>query len=321
MILLFLRENIERIFAMKKILLTTTFILVSSVSQAAGLYISGGYSKSAPDLSNTGTSAASDSEAYNGVHSIPGWPGNYSNPDANGYKANAWEAGLATKTKYNNDKGNIYSIAVGWQIPKNPFRFELEYSQLKFKSNSYDFTIYDPNGKVCGYKWVEETSSTVTTPPSEGEGEGSTGTTTTVTTPGHWEETGECISTDQYQFGVSLAMPMETKVSALMANVLFEIPGFGPIDPYIGYGYGKAKMDWTINSSYASFSGGSDGYGEANQWIAGVELRIVGTPWIIGAEYRDMKFDFDERDDKEPYKFRNKSIMFKAKYDFVSDKF
>ncbi|MBR1544666.1 MAG: hypothetical protein IJ638_01830, partial [Alphaproteobacteria bacterium] len=139
-------------------------------------------------------------------------------------------------------------------------------------------------------------------------------------------------SASSYDFDVSFYGDMKTNVDSLMANVYFEIPGFGSIDPYVGFGYGKSKVkfDYLVPNydedgetivSYDTLSGGSDGYVNAQQFIAGVEYRFDETPLIAGIEYRQFKTDFNEKEDKDPYKFEHKYVMFKLRYDFISDEY
>ena len=271
---------------MKRSLLIFSLILINNTTNAAGLYLTAGYGKTNTKLSATTLSGSSDD--YVG---IPGGPKHSNNtdkspPNKDGYVADTWGAGQKELDEYNVDKGSLYSFAVGWQIPKNPFRFELEYQKHESDIRSAVTTIYVNNGKYI----KTDATGTPISPAQE-------------------------IPTDRYIFDIGLTPKLNLSVSAVTANVLFEIPGFGAIDPYVGYGIGKLKLE---NSNKNSVEG-SDGYVNASQIIAGIEYRITLSPWIIGLEYKNLSSNFNEKDDGFPMKFENKSIMLKVKYDFVSN--
>ncbi len=271
---------------MKKVLLSVALLFTSSVANAAGLYLSAGYGVGDPDMSYSTTTCASDDVNCYGdaITLLPGWPAG--TPNAQGYEASAWAAGLKEEYFYNTEDTSTTSFAIGWAIPKNPFRFEAEYQKTKFKSPNYVMRINDPNGKWC------ESGSDV------------------------------CVSTPYYDFDVNFYQPTDISVDSYMANVYFEIPGLGALDPYIGYGIGMSKVDFTFyDAAGQSITGGSDGNVSSHQFIAGLEYRLTDTPFIIGAEYRQFKVDFDERDDKVPYELEHNYFMLKLKYDFVSDVF
>ena len=326
---------------MRKALLGLALVLGTSNANAAGLYLSAGYGQADPDMVYTTTTNCSNpsdgvscSSAGNlGYNSslldLAGFPNGYKLADYNattkiGYQAADWDAGLKEKYDYDTKNSTTMSFAVGWDISQNPFRFELEYQKTKFKSPGYAWNIYDPNGNY--YAAMYQTDAT-----------------------GGFNQclNGICInptdtySASVYNFDVSFYQDMTASVDAFMANVFFEIPGLGPVDPYIGFGYGKAKVNFDFtNPKYVEqdtdgdgiadtvtfvgtekSSGGSDGYVNAKQFIIGVEYRFDETPFIAGIEYRQFKVDFDERDEKDPYNLEHKYVMFKLRYDFISDEF
>ena len=311
---------------MRKVLLTTALILSVSVAQeaqSAGLYLGAGYGRVDPKLSST--SVTKDSADYGLENSVAGWPErDDTSPDAGnffGYQAAPWQAGLPETDTYKTKKGNQYSFAIGWKIPRNPFSFELEYNMMDFDSKGYNLNVLDPDGLMYAvidtdcesYEGMKTQLNGGAACPTDGKQ--------------HWFADIDGVSekpipTMQYDFDINFVKPMETKINALMLNMYFEIPGLGPIDPYVGFGIGRAKTEYTFYDDLGmEFKGGSDGFVSAKQYMIGVDYRISGTPWIIGAEYRKFQSDFDERDDKIPYKSENKTVMFKVKYDFVSDKF
>ena len=172
---------------MKKVLLSVALLFTSSVANAAGLYLSAGYGVGDPDMSYSTTTCASDDVNCYGdaITLLPGWPGG--TPNAQGYEASAWAAGLKEEYFYNTEDTSTTSFAIGWAIPKNPFRFEAEYQKTKFKSPNYVMRINDPNGKWC-----------------ESGG-------------------GVCVSTPYYDFDVNFYQPTDINVSSYMANVYFDI--------------------------------------------------------------------------------------------------
>ncbi|MGN0929420.1 MAG: outer membrane protein [Alphaproteobacteria bacterium] len=275
---------------MKKVLLTGAMILLGSYgAQASGLYFGVGYSQSKPDMKvNTITASSSDTgvgEAYEGMNGIYGWPGS-NESKLNGTWAKPWSAGLPEEWKFYPEKTNTYSFSVGWAIPRNPFRFEFEYLKTSYKVRDWDMIVRDPNGAWCS----DNTCSGTQTP------------TTSYLFDLYYED-----------FEIR-----KNDITSYMLNVLFEIPGLGNIDPYIGFGYGFSKIDTSISG----IKGGTDNEA-TQQYIAGVEYRVPDSPLIVGIEYRKLKMDdAKERDEPESsFKYENDIIMFKVKYDFISDVF
>ena len=311
---------------MKKVLLTTALILSATIAQdaySAGLYLGAGYGRVDPKLSYS--SPTLDSADYGLESSVAGWPErDDTSPDAGnffGYQAAPWQAGLPETDTYKTKKGDQYSFAIGWKIPRNPFSFELEYNMMNFDSTGYNLNVFDPDGLM--YAVIETDCPTY----DDLKAQVVSGTACTPDGTVHYFAdidgvVDSPIRTMQYDFDINFVKPMETKINALMLNVYFEIPGFGPIDPYIGFGIGKAKTEYNFyDENGMEYTGGSDGFVSAKQYMLGVDYRISGTPWIVGAEYRKFQSDFDEKDDKTPYKSENKTLLLKVKYDFVSDKF
>ena len=263
-------------------------------ANAAGLYIGAGYGNSDPDFVIDSLTADSDSTnvvpddegyigAYPGWDLIAGWP-NATEGNAAGYWASEWEAGLPEKYVLDTEKNKTYSFSIGWAIPRNPFRFEFEYLKSSFKSTGMMMYVYPKNGA-----WVNEQGTT--------------------------------IPTDVYEFDLGLGPSEALNVDATsyMANVLFEIPGFGNVDPYIGYGYGVTKLDAEVFGSKS----GSDNE-TTTQLIAGVEYRVSDTPLILGIEYKKLKMDQAKEKsapDDGSFDYKHDMIMFKVKYDFISDKY
>ncbi len=319
---------------MKRVLLGLALVLGASSANAAGLYLSAGYGKSDPDLSYTTKSKCSDptnqtmctveSEGYEeSLKELPGFPNGYKLADYNsskkiGYQAADWGAGLNEKYDYNTNGGETMALAVGWDISQNPFRFELEYQKTKFKSPGYRWTVVDPEGNYFMGKYSNDVD--------ESNPEGYTNCLNGVCV-----NLNKSLPASEYNFDVSFYQEMSASVDSLMANAYFEIPGFGPIDPYIGLGIGKAKVEFDFAvpeadengtiTGVSNLSGGSDGMVAAKQLILGVEYRFEESPLIAGIEYRQFKTDFDERDDKTPYKFEHKYVMLKLRYDFISDEY
>ncbi|MDR0367181.1 MAG: porin family protein [Rickettsiales bacterium] len=127
----------------------------------------------------------------------------------------------------------------------------------------------------------------------------------------------------------------------MMLNILFEIPVSKDIDPYIGLGVGRGKLD-------LGPSGGSSSL-DIQQYILGVEYRFPETPYIVGIEYRTMKIPTIAEKDNSKFPFyglvgedvdstgvggffptidgaafldySHSQIMLKFRYDFISNDF
>lgn len=280
---------------MKKVLILSSVLMLSAYNaNAAGLYIGAGYGNSDPDFTINTLTIASDDQEYidNGWYEISGWPEvdlgdgsqHYAKPNADGYWASPWGADLPEKWVFDTEKTKTFSFSVGWAIPRNPFRFEFEYLKSSFKSTGMMMYVYPKDGA-----WVNEQGTT--------------------------------IPTDVYEFDLGLGPSEALNVDATsyMANVLFEIPGFGNVDPYIGYGYGVTKLDAEVFGSKS----GSDNE-TTTQLIAGVEYRVSDTPLILGLEYKKLKMDQAKEKsapDDGSFDYKHDMIMFKVKYDFISDKY
>ena len=274
---------------MKRFLLATAMVLgVSYNASASGLYFGLGYSQSKPDIKlNTITGSSSDTGVdgvYEGLGDLYGWPGS-DHSNAEGLWAKPWDEGLDEVWKFYPEKTNTYSFSVGWAIPKNPFRFEFEFLKTSFKVKDWDMIINDPDGAWCSNNTC----------------------------------TGDEFPTNQYVFDLTAEYDWEVRsfdFKTYMLNVLFEIPGFGNIDPYIGFGYGFTKLDTELDG----VKGGTDNE-TTTQYIVGVEYRVPDSPLIVGLEYKKLKMDEgDERDDSfTSFEYEQDIIMFMLKYDFISD--
>lgn len=275
---------------MKKILLAGAILLFSGYNaQASGLYFGLGYSQSKPDMKfNTISGASSDTGPdgiYEGLADLPGWPGsNDANEDD--LWAYRWDEDLPEVWKYYPESTSTYSFSVGWAIPQNPFRFEFEFLKTSFKVKDWDMMIYPgSDGKWCS----DQTCS------------------------------GDTIPTNEYIFYLTAdsdAEVMKFDVNSYLVNVLFEIPGLGDVDPYVGFGYGFSK----IKSKNKYGSGGTNNE-PTHQFIVGVEYRVPESPLIVGLEYKKLKMNEGEEIDEpfSSFEYKEDIIMFKLKYDFISD--
>ncbi len=326
-------NNLGKDFIMRKVILGLALILGASNANAAGLYVSAGYGRSNPDLKSSAITEFGSADkcidangeevfCYEDALDLPGFPNGNVLANYNGsvgYQAADWRAGALEGYDYETKSGNTMALAIGWDISQNPFRLEFEYQKTKFKSPGYVWTVYgneEVNGYLAGQYGDKPTWS----------GEGDTPwvkTGTNATLGDVWVNTNiedGGIESNSYVFDVSFYDDMSATVDSYMLNAYFEIPGFGAVDPYIGFGYGKAKVNYDFaNEDGSVASGGSDGYVNAQQLIAGVEYRFNESPIIAGVEYRQFKVDFDERDDKVPYELEHKYVMFKLRYDFISE--
>jgi opacity protein-like surface antigen len=276
---------------MKKVLILSSVLMLSAYNaNAAGLYIGAGYGNSDPDFTVNVLTEASSSDSYAGYEQVvAGWP-NAEKENALGWWASPWEAGLPEEWVFDTEKNKTYSFSIGWAIPRNPFRFEFEYLKSSFSASGFLMNVYPgAGGEYCSTKDCNG---------------------------------GEKTPTNVYTFdlGYDSGEEADLDVSSYMANVLFEIPGLGNIDPYIGYGYGISKIKGVLVGEDGPFSTKN---GTTTQLIAGVEYRVSDTPLILGLEYKKLKVDNVDDDYflNSSYTYKHDMIMFKVKYDFISDKY
>lgn len=285
---------------MKKILLLVVmFFIAVSQANASGLYFSVGYGVGDPDVSLDTVTGASNDTGVNGAYAgfidvdpdtgksrVPGWPRGLT-PATDGYWASPWVAGLLERWEFDSKDTSVYSIAAGWDIPRNPFRFEVEYIKTSFDVQYWNMLIFPgADGAIC------DTNN----------------------------GTGNCVEVDVYDFGLAFENSnlRDFDITSYMANVYFEIPGFGNFDPYIGAGFGLSKLD----TKQSGISGGTDNE-SSYQLIAGIEYRIPDTEFIVGVEYRKFEMSKGKEVDEPEIEFNYKHdyVMFKLRYDFVSDVF
>ncbi len=348
---------------MKKFLLGFALVFAGSAANAAGLYISAGYGKSDPEFNiselskdsslcwdssaNSGAGGWSSSCPYGSEYEyMPGFPNgkvlaNYGEVmDSNGnilpgvgLQAAEWRAGLPENYDFKTKDGNTMAFAVGWDVSQNPFRFEFEYQKTKFKSPGYYLVIN--TGEIDLYEGMYQDPAIDPSSPFAEQTVNVDGNDITNCGNGICINAGELAGTknpkkaDFLDFDASFYKDGNMDVDAYMGNVYFEIPGFGSIDPYIGYGFGVAKLKYDLwipeYDNTGKVNGGdyissSSAYENANQIIAGVEYRFDETPVIVGVEYRQFKATFKE-DDGAKDDFKHKYVMFKLRYDFISDEF
>jgi hypothetical protein len=146
---------------------------------------------------------------------------------------------------------------------------------------------------------------------------------------------------DHYAAIPSIGGDVKGSLTTTMLNILFEIPVSKDVDPYIGFGIGRAALD-------LGPSGGSDSI-DMQQYILGVEYRFPDTPYIVGIEYRMTNIPSIAEKDNDNYPFygligedsgsdgsggyfptmdgaafidySHSQLMLKFRYDFISNDF
>jgi opacity protein-like surface antigen len=231
------------------------------------------------------------------------WPAYY-DPDADQivvyYEDGAWNMSdaLVEKKTMKADAATSMIVFAGWDFARSPFRIEGEVSDTKFAANKFDMSIkgVTPYGDQVDFAFND--------------------IPTGFSCPGDVDDAGLCVSPS--------TIGTDVKLRTMMVNMLFEIPGFENIDPYVGVGVGVANL--TLSGG---LEGSVKGY-RAMQYIAGIEYKIPETGWIVGAEYRmfSMKKGGEDSNDKvetyidEAYiDLDYNSIALKVRYDFVSEDF
>lgn len=336
---------------MKKILLGVALTLASLDASASGLYISGGYMGNAPTYKEKGL--ASDkigqqtspgvyapiddmySSFANDLFKVQGWPtwtDKLYNPKQ--YDAASWldtvnNGGMKQTKLFSSKKGDLYSVALGYDVANNPLRFEAEYLRLETGFDTMSLTVYPRDGFAHNYEknpayeaYLTELATYQTEHASwAAEPADSRGAEPVAPTPvDEYIERIETVS--KYEFTLS-GKDDENLIDAssdiYMGNVYFEIPGFGDLDPYIGYGKGKAKVKYKTYIDTFSYDA------DAEQYIGGVEVKMGDSPYILGLEYRrltlNMKYTGSEYDLGvcRGNELKDSSIMFKLRYDFPPD--
>ncbi|MDR2098474.1 MAG: porin family protein [Rickettsiales bacterium] len=319
---------------MRKLILFVSFLAIGGAASASGLYFGVGYGKSDPDLKFDTTTGYSDDESpeyYAGfgdtTTGIQGWPGGrgqsisdalakelgyFDDTNSNGswdsgetvyteLWADPWTAGLKEEWAMSSKDSTTYAVAVGWDVPRNPFRFEIEYNRTSAKADRFDmyvYPVYDPD--------YDFTSAPTPLPDD--------------TTHADWDNIGavcdaggNCAPADRYDFDIPLSSSLNYTATTYFANAYFEIPGFGNIDPYVGLGIGQTKI------SYSGAMGGSTSGKMSNQMMFGVEYRVPDSPFIVGLEYRKFSVSGAE-DSVDSYMSAavdHDYVMFKFRYDPV----
>ncbi len=273
---------------MKKSLLLSGLLLISSVANASGLYVSLGYSNADPEFEQRGYALDSTDSFYDnlGFNLSDKWPSSTSYPRYEDWAASS-NLKQEVSAEYNN--GKKYSVALGYNFSKTPFSLEFEYQSMKADISKLNLTIHNPDGKL--YTSANPTYDDVKT----------------------------------YDFSFNPTDPSNSfditdKFEIYMGNIKFEIPGFGALDPYVGYGWGKAKIK-------ENFEGTIDNYdASAKQILAGAEIRFGNSPWVVGAEWK--KLTLKQKDsqlvdtwNKLGAEWKDSSVMFKVKYDFPPTEF
>ena len=312
--------NLGKEFIMKKTLLGMALILGASAANASGLYIGAGYGKKAPSFSLLGEQISGSStiaQANPYILAVPGFPNGsvLAYNDGQGYQAGDWDSAVSDDI-FDTDNTNIMSVSVGWDIPQNPFRFELEYQRSKFSIRSWSWTVTPTDGDGA-YVYPAIASTT----PSGSYQYCPVGSSVCFMGSNVNDVNNYAIDVPNYTFQLPLNEPIDVDFSAYMANVFFEIPGLGSVDPYIGFGYGKAKVD----GSYLDIDGelfkiGTDS-STAKQLIAGIEYRFEESPVVAGVEFRKFKTSYYDKYNEADAELKYDYIMFKLRYDFISDEF
>jgi opacity protein-like surface antigen len=276
-------------------------------AEASGLYLSAGYSRPSLGFNVSQPIPGSDTICGDGSSQLYGcWSYDFSDEDppatwipnwpdgtmADGNPSNTveWLDGTIAERNFSPSGSTSYMYAVGYDFGGTPWRIELEQSKTTFSSDGYSLTV--PQSCAAGNTDnCNGSGGNLTAPPSD----------------------YYTYSLNGYQGG-----NLPATVTSLMVNTYFTLPFLGNFDPYIGVGIGKTKIDTSTGGV-----GGGSGNENAVQLMLGCEYWVPNTGWIVGLEYRQSKISgVPERDDTDTYlTFDNKSIVFKLRYDFISDEF
>lgn len=92
------------------------------------------------------------------------------------------------------------------------------------------------------------------------------------------------------------------QLDAVMLNASAVIPFIPLIDPYVGFGIGYGRYDYTNTSAW--------------QYLMGLEYSFETIPFVIGAEYRYFKLTDDCGKHSDKSKYHNNALMLKLKFVF-----
>jgi opacity protein-like surface antigen len=315
-------------------LLAFLTVIGAAGANAHGLYFGGGYGQGTPKMSvvqgaygaadiidgvpvvdDSGNPVFIDGASSDLYYTLPAypdydtlfgeaWPASYDpvNDEVTVYfLEGAWTMGdgLVETKRMKPDSATSMIFFAGWDFGRSPFRLEGEIADTKFSANNFDMDI---SGVTLYGDPVSFTFRDIPTGFS--------------CPTGDTDLNGFCLAPS--------TIGTDIKLRTMMVNLLFEIPGFENIDPYIGVGVGTADV---------TISGGLEGSvkkHKAQQYIAGVEYKIPDTGWIVGAEYRmfSMKDGPENGNDgvetyldKAYINLDYNSIALKIRYDFISEDF
>ena len=291
----------------KYILPVLVLALLPRAASASGLYLSAGYSRPSSSFESKQPLPA-PGNFYNAISATcpDCWQYNFADDTYASQHVNYWPDSdegddlgivewdnktIGTMSFHPKDK-NAYIYAIGWDFGGTPFRIELEQSKTSFSSDGFSLTMPQScaagNLANCSNGWGSPDDDPVV---------------------GDYYT----FSLNGYQGGF-----MNATISNIMINTYFVLPFFGNFDPYVGVGIGKTK----INTKFNGYSGGT-GSENSVQFMLGCEYWIPDTSWIVGLEYRMLNVsDRQEIDDPNNYMtMSQRSIVFKLRYDFMSDDF
>ena len=294
----------------KFILLVFVALFTARAAEASGLYLSMGYARPNASFSSRQLVASSDRTLMpdpNGLNCgfpdsfgftmcawpgydeedsgnfVPGWPGTEGMLGITA-EAEEWGDNTPANVKFTPRNTTQYIYAVGWDFARTPFRVELEQARTKFTSDGFTMSI----AQSCSA--------------------GNTDCDEFYTGPDYWT----------FDLTGGKWPNLSATATTLMLNTYFVFPYFGNFDPYVGVGIGRMKID----TSFAGQKGGTSNE-NAVQFMLGVEYWVPDTGWVVGLEFRQSRISgAQEIDDPNNYlDFSQRAIVFKVRYDFISDEF